>query len=207
VVGNNLVISVLREITGKAAPGQPPAYTPAHVLMGLELIGARLGVGRQQLSRELRLGEGTIRTMVGRFKSLELVSTSRGGMGLTDKGREILTEFGRMLSVSELPETPLTVGSKNYAVLVKGASAKVSLGIEQRDAAMIVGAKGATTLVSDGKGLRMPSMEDALEAPLEELILRELKPMAGDVIIIGSSDDCFLAELGAKSAALGLIEG
>lgn len=198
-------LGIMHEITGKIAPGKNPAYTPAHVLIGLELIGADLGIGRQQLSRKLRLGEGTIRTMVSRLRSLELVSISRGGMNLTEKGRELLAEVESIFSVSGLPESPITIGSENYAVLVKRASTKVRLGIEQRDAAMIVGAEGATTLVLDEKGLRMPSMVNALDAPLKELILRKLKPVSGDVVIIGSSDDPFLAELGAKSAALELV--
>jgi DNA-binding XRE family transcriptional regulator len=125
-------------------------------------------------------------------------------MNLTEKGRELLAEIESIFSVTELPESPITIGSKNYAVLVKRASTKIRLGIEQRDAAMIVGAKGATTLISDEKGLRMPSMENAIEASLEKLILEELKPVSGDVVIIGSSNDRFLAELGAKSAALEL---
>ena len=35
-------ISILREISGKVAPGRPPAYTEAHALMGLESIGSGL---------------------------------------------------------------------------------------------------------------------------------------------------------------------
>ena len=199
-------LSVLRQVVAKLTPGRSPSYTEAHVLKAMELLGAGDGIGRQQLARELRLGEGTIRTMVSRFKSLKLVNASRGGMGLTDKGREVLTEFGRMLSASEMPETPLTVGSKNYAVLVKGASASVSLGIEQRDAALIAGALGATTLVYDGENLLMPGTSEELDPETRRLILTSLSPRQGDVIVIGSSSDRHLAELGAKAAALELLD-
>jgi len=198
-------LSVLREITGKIAPGRPPAYTPAHALMGLEMIGAGLGVGRQQLSRELRLGEGTIRTMVTRMKSLGLVEATRGGMSLTEEGREVLAEANQMISSSEIPETSLTVGSNNHAVLVRGASAKVGLGIEQRDAALIAGALGATTLICKGGGLIIPGTSEKLDPEINRLILARLSPGEGDAIIVGSSDDPYLAELGAKSAALELL--
>ncbi len=198
-------LSVLREITGKIAPGRPPAYTTAHALMGLEMIGAGLGVGRQQLSRELRLGEGTIRTMVSRMKSLGLVEATRGGMNLTEEGREVLAEANQVISSSEIPETSLTVGSSNHAVLVRGASAKVALGIEQRDAALITGALGATTLICKGGGLLIPGTSEKLDPEINRLILARLSPGEGDAIIVGSSDDPYLAELGAKSAALELL--
>ena len=198
-------LSVLREITGKIAPGRPPAYTLAHALMGLEMIGAGLGVGRQQLSRELKLGEGTIRTMVTRMKSLGLVEATRGGMSLTEEGREVLAEANQMISSSEIPETSLTVGSNNHAVLVRGASAKVVLGIEQRDAALIAGALGATTLIREGGGLLIPGTSEELDPEIRRLILARLSPGEGDAIIIGSSGDPYLAELGAKTAALELL--
>jgi hypothetical protein len=198
-------LSVLREITGKIAPGRPPAYTLAHTLMGLEMIGAGLGVGRQQLSRDLRLGEGTIRTMVSRMKSLGLVDATRGGMSLTEYGREVLTEANQMISSSEIPETSLTVGSNNHAVLVRGASAKVGLGIEQRDAALIAGALGATTLIYEGGSLLIPGTSEELDPETRRLILARLSPGERDAIIIGSSGDPYLAELGAKTAALDLL--
>jgi hypothetical protein len=197
---------VLREIAGKVAPGRPPAYTQAHALIGLELIGAGLGVGRQQLSRELGLGEGTIRTMVSRMRGLGLVDASRGGMSLTEEGRGVLEELNEATSTSEIPETPLTVGIKNYAVLVKGTSAGVSLGIEQRDAALMAGALGATTLVCDGESLLMPGTSEELDPETRRLILASLSPREGDVIVIGTSDDQHLAELGAKAAALKLLD-
>ena len=199
-------LSVLRQVVAKLAPGRPPAYSLAHALMGLELIGAGLGVGRQQLARELRLGEGTIRTMVSRMRGLGLVNASRGGMSLTEKGREILAELDDVMSTSKIPETSLTVGSENYAVLIKCASAKVRLGIEQRDAALISGALGATTLVYEGGNLRMPGTTEELDPETSQLILDDLGPGDGDVIIIGSSVDAFLAELGAKAAALKLLQ-
>ena len=199
-------LSVLRQVVAKLAPGRPPAYSLAHALMGLELIGAGLGVGRQQLARELRLGEGTIRTMVSRMRGLGLVNASRGGMSLTEKGREILAELAEVMSTSEIPETSLTVGSENCAVLVRCASAKVNLGIEQRDAALISGALGATTLVYERGGLRMPGTAEDLDPETSQLILGDLSPGEGDVIIIGSSVDAFLAELGAKAAALMLLQ-
>jgi len=90
-------------------------------------------------------------------------------------------------------------------VLIRGAASKVKGGIEQRDAAIIAGATGATTLVLDDGGLRMPGMEEPLAESVRSLIMEELGPSPGDAIIIGSSDEPILAEMAAKSAALKLL--
>jgi hypothetical protein len=199
-------LNILKEIAGKVAPGRPPAYTEAHALMGIEAIGSGLGIGRQQLSRELGLGEGTIRTLVGRMKALGLIETSRGGMRLTGDGEAILEALGDLFWGCGLTTLPITVGPINYAVLIRGAASKVKSGIEQRDAAIIAGASGATTLVLDDEGLRMPGMEEPMDESVRDLILEELGPSLGDAMIIGSSDDPILAEMAAKSAALKLLE-
>jgi hypothetical protein len=199
------VLRIVREISEKAAPGRPPAYSEAHVLRALVLIGAGKGIGRQQLSKELRLGEGTVRTLVNRMRGRGLLYTSRGGMTLTPEGQKLLTAFGEIFFAAEFPDTQLTVGSSNYAVLVKGAGRKIRRGVEERDAAIIAGAEGATTLVYDGERLQMPGMEMEIDSSTVDHIHKSLRPSKGDVIIIGSANDPFEAEMGAISAALKLL--
>ena len=198
-------LSILKEIAGKVAPGRHPAYTEAHALMLLETIGSGRRIGRQQLSRELELGEGTIRTLVRRMKAIGLVETSRAGMSLTGDGMTFLETLGDLTWGCDLTAIPITVGSLNHAVLVRGAAPKVKCGLEQRDIAIIAGASGATTLVLDDQGLRMPGMETPIVESVHSLIIGKLGPRPGDVIIIGSSDDQILAEIAAKSAALKLL--
>ena len=101
---------------------------------------------------------------------------------------------------------PITVGVANFAVLVKGAASKVKRGIEQRDAAIMVGAQGATSLIMQDGRLRMPGMDETIGAEIERIIQERMELCEGDALIIGSSDDLFLAEIGAKSAALILLE-
>ena len=81
-------------------------------------------------------------------------------------------------------------------------------GIEQRDAAIMAGAKGATTLIFTKNRLTMPGIKEdvsksnaSILASLSKLIMNE-----GDVIIIGSADEKIRAELGAKTAALQLLK-
>jgi hypothetical protein len=81
-------------------------------------------------------------------------------------------------------------------------------GIEQRDAAIKMGATGATTLTFKQNRFVMPGT-DTNYAPLSKephtttLLLEKLKPEDGDVVIIGSDmQDERRAELAAKNAAL-----
>lgn len=127
-------------------------------------------------------------------------------MVLTPKGQEVLSRLMELISSTEMPETTITVSSKNYAVLVKNVGGNVRKGIEQRDAALIAGAKGATTLVYEEGRLKMPSMVTDLESSISRYLLESLRPMDGDAIIIGSAEEILAAEIGAKFAALKLLE-
>jgi len=193
-------------IAEKAGPSRTPSYIAAHVLKALEIIGSTLGVGRQQLARELGIGEGTVRTLVRRLKGEELIEISRGGMSLTEKGADMLNDMLERMRSTELRETGITVGKSNFAVLVKGSAKHVQNGVEQRDSALIVGARGATTLTYRGGQLRIPGLGMDIPSKLENELISKLEPSEGDVLIIGAADEPLMAELGAKAAALELIE-
>jgi hypothetical protein len=127
-------------------------------------------------------------------------------MHLTEKGNAFLNEIREHIQGSNLPDLPITVGPINFAVRIKGGASKIKSGVEQRDAAIIAGALGATTLVVDKNKLKMPSMKDeSIDKSIHNLIIDELNPCSGDAIIIGSSETPFLAEIAAKSAALKLV--
>jgi DNA-binding transcriptional regulator LsrR (DeoR family) len=173
--------------------------------MALELIGSVPGIGRQQLAKRLEIGEGTCRTLIRRLMDDGLIDISRGGMVLTAKGVEVKAKIGELIVSAELPETDLTVGPKNYGVFVRNASGKVKQGVEQRDAALIAGAKGATTLIYEAGRLRMPGMDMDPPGALARSLTDRLKPREGDVIIIGTANTSSSAEMGAKAAALELL--
>ena len=195
----------LRQAVTKLAAGRSPAYTETHVLKAMEFMEAGGSIGRQQLARELRLGEGTVRTLISRLKGQGLIATTRGGMSLTEVGSLLLEEIKVQYRTFELPETQMTLGTNNYAVLVKGAGSFVDKGIEQRDAAIIAGARGATTLVAEDGKIRMPGFVEQIDSTIIEMIRVSVHLEEGDVIIIGSDDEKFNAEMGAKSAALKLM--
>jgi DNA-binding transcriptional regulator LsrR (DeoR family) len=198
-------VSILYGIAEKAAPGRFPSYAPAHVLKAIELISLGFNVGRQQLASGLGIGEGAARTIVRRLKGEGLITISRGGMALTERGGGLLETLYKRIYGTELTPTGLTVGKCDYAVLVRGTASKIGSGVEQRDLALLSGAKGATTLVFRDNMFQLPRLEVEPSPALAEELTEKLKPDEGDVVIIGTADRMLNAEIGSKSAALELL--
>jgi len=81
------------------------------------------------------------------------------------------------------------LGRFNYAVLLKQYGFALKSGIEQRDAAIRMGAIGATSLLFKHNRFVMPGTNyDPLtkEPETARLLLEKLKPEDGDAIFIGS---------------------
>ena len=94
-------------------------------------------------------------------------------------------------------------------MLIKGGGDKVKTGVEQRDAAILTGAKGATTLVFKKQTLIQPGISENLARDFPTAfnqITRRLEPKNNDVIVVGSADTWQKAEYGALAAAWTLIQ-
>jgi predicted transcriptional regulator len=181
-----------------------------HVFKALETIEAEGPIGRVKLSRALGLGGGVIRTLVKHLESEGLINISRIGIVLSDSGKKLFSDLKSRLSKEiDVPKSPLTIGSHNVAILVKDAANLMKRGLEQRDAAIKVGALGATTLVFSRGKLNMPAIEeDAFECdpPIRVELISKLQPRENDVIIIGSANNKLTAEYGAIAAVLETLE-
>ncbi|MGB8779969.1 MAG: DUF4443 domain-containing protein [Candidatus Bathyarchaeia archaeon] len=202
------ILEIVSRVSSKIAPGRFPSFAEAHVLKALEEISLEKSVGRLKLSKDLHLGEGETRTLVKHLKNEGLIDVSKSGISLSADGRKLLSRLRTLVSEQiEIPSTPLTVGPFNVAVRVRGMKDSVKYGVEERDAAMVAGAKGATTLIFTKNRLAMPGTDEDLSKSDPHILtsFSKLGLNEGDVIIIGSGDDKIRAELGAKSAALELL--
>lgn len=165
-------------------------------------------VSRHLLGKELSLGEGAIRTLLKHLKMKGLIGATNSGTRLTEKGMTMLS--GLISSIpaeTSIPKSSVTLSNFNYAVLLKQYGFAIKSGIEQRDAAIKIGATGATTLLFKDDKFVIPgtTKDDSLakEPYLAKLLVKKLKPEDGDVIIIGSAiEDVRIAEFAAKNAAL-----
>jgi predicted transcriptional regulator len=199
---------ILEKITGEKAPGPSPTFSVFHMLRAIELI-ANKAIGRSKLAEELGVGEGATRTMINRLKDAGLITTSKLGCSLTSKGlklwNEYRTVFRRKVGIGK---SELTLADYNVAILVKNRGHKVKSGMEQRDAAIMVGAKGATTIMFKGERLVIPSVSDNMAKDFPKVanqMVRLLQPEENDVIVVGGADSLAKAEYGALAAAWTLV--
>lgn len=180
--------------------GPLPRFSAVHLWMVLELIGKHRRIGRKHLSRMTGLGEGSIRTIVEKLSKLDLVRSARGGSYLSEKGEDVLR---RLPKIYEIKLRFLSLGKFSMISVVQGGASNVSSGIEQRDAAVQAGGKGATVLVFKGGKLRFPDGKEVCEEA--DRVLEVTAPAEGDAIVIGFGDDKISAELATRAAALSLM--
>jgi DNA-binding MarR family transcriptional regulator len=198
---------VLERVASRYAPSRVLSFDVAHVFTALQMLENDGRTSRSELCSRLVLGEGTVKTLVKHLKAQGLVKTSNGGTMLTTKGKSICKELLSTITAEmSLPKCSIALSRFNYAVLVREFSFAVRLGIEQRDAAIKMGATGATTLLFKENKFVMPaSSNDSLkkERQVRKMLVEKLNPKEGDAIIIGSADrNEKTAELAAKNAAL-----
>ncbi|MCW4054527.1 MAG: hypothetical protein NWE84_06370 [Candidatus Bathyarchaeota archaeon] len=200
--------SFIEGLASPKGPGPSTTFSMFHIFYALELV-AKKPIGRNKLAEKLSVGEGAIRTIIGRFKSAGLIITSKEGCSLTDKGLSVWKNFeGAFPKRVEIEKTALTISEYNYAFLVKNKGHKVKSGIDQRDAAIMGGARRALVIVFKNDRLIIESISNSIERDFPKaakIILRDLKPAENDVIIIAGADDLLRAKRGAFAASWVLI--
>jgi predicted transcriptional regulator len=201
---------LLEGLLEEKAPGPFLSFSIFHLIKALELIAKEGPIGRGKLSEELKTGEGATRTLIERLRNAGLIAVSKQGCFLTEKGNRIWSKMQLVFPQKvKLKPNELALAACNVAVRVRGCSDKVRSGLEQRDAALLAGAKGAITLLFRKEKLVLPAISedvakdfpDAFSKITKHLLLEE-----NDVIVIGSADAWDKAEYGALAAAWSLIE-
>jgi len=196
-------------VADRYAPSRILTFDLVHVFKIMQLISDNGKISRSLLVKELGLGEGSVKTLVKHMKMNGMIETSNAGMWLTNKGKSLYSKLHLVMPYEmDIPRCDIALGKFNHAVLVKNMAANIRSGIEQRDAAIKIGATGATTLIfKDSKFLMPGTGQDFLrkDPNVRSLMLKRFVPDDKDVIIIGSADNKKIAEIAAKSAALQTI--
>jgi len=200
--------SFIESLASPKGPGPSTTFSMFHIFYALELV-AKKPIGRNKLAEKLNVGEGAIRTIISRLKDSGLIVTSKEGCTLTDKGMKIWKNFETAFPKRvEIGKTALTTSEYNYAFLVKNKGHKVKSGIDQRDAAIMGGARRALVIVFKNGQLIIESISNSIEKDFPEaanVILRDLKPKDNDAIIIAGADNLLKAKRGAFAASWVLI--
>jgi hypothetical protein len=150
-----------------------------------------------------------VRTIISRLRTAGLIETSKAGCTLTKKGVDTWNEFEQFFPKRvEIPKTELSQSEFNFAFLVKNSGNKVKSGIDQRDAAIIAGARKALVTVFKDGHLHIQAVSDCIEKDYPKAatqIREQLAPQENDVVIIAGADSALRAKRGAFAASWTLL--
>jgi len=181
-------------------------FSIPHVFKALQLLCLEKYVSRSKFCKELHLGEGAIKTLILHLKDVKMVDTTKSGTYLTPKGKKFSESLNKVIkNECKLNKSKITSTKHSHAIILKNYSNAIKTGLEQRDYAILYGSSGCITLLYRNEQFVFPGEDrDCLEDDLNTRakLYENLHPEEGDVIIISSSDDPFVAEVSAKNSAL-----
>ena len=173
-------------------------YNSIDVLRCFLRLGSNMG--RQELAKELELGEGTIKTVLGILKSKNLISSAKKGHFLSRKGSHELDNIIKSISAPKaFTSKEIYPEYKKIGVHVKNANPLGQI-YRLRDIAVKNGAEGAIILKFEG---RLYAPEAGIRQDFEKLE-EQFDFRKGDVLIVGFSNDKRGAENGTLSVAVEL---
>jgi hypothetical protein len=199
-------IQILQNIVSRKGSAKVLTFSVPHVFKALQLLHKEQFVSRATFCKQLHMGEGAVKTMIGHLREEAMVDSTKSGTFLTAKGQTYVKSLLNIISAEcEIKKCMIAQGKFNYAVILKKYGFATKTGMEQRDYAILYGALGATTLLyKDGRFIFPNEHVDCLVGdPQTRAALHDkLKPQNGDMIIIASANDPFVAEIAAKNSAL-----
>ena len=186
--------------------GPAPRFTNLHVWKTMHNIAKDGKVSRKHLTKNVGVGEGSIRTILIQLKKKNFIKITQAGVSLTEKGKKFLDKH--KIKIVRINAKNIVVGKYTVSAFIKNRGHKIRYGLEQRDEAIKNGATGATTIISREEKLAAPGITDNLKKDypdVAEQIFSKFEIEKNDVVIIGSGDSLKKAEDGAIAGALSLF--
>jgi hypothetical protein len=160
-------------------------YTEGDILLTLKILQTQK-IGRKALASRLGLGEATIRTIFRKLESTHLITSTRQGQKITEKGTHYLETHPHFTLPVPVTVETLTLSTYNLASVVCNYAHAVNTGIQFRDAAIISGACGATTLIFSSGKLHFPDTTP-LPAEIASPLLNQFSFSENDILIIATA--------------------
>ncbi|HXG73517.1 MAG TPA: DUF4443 domain-containing protein [Candidatus Nitrosotenuis sp.] len=199
-------MQILQNIVSRKGSAKVLTFSVPHVFKALQLLYKDRFVSRATFCKQLHMGEGAVKTMIGHLREASMVSSTKSGTFLTGKGQAYIKNLLDIISgEAEIKKCKIAQGKFNYAILLKKYGFATKTGMEQRDYAVLYGALGATTLLYKDDRFVFPNEHvDCLANDLKtrNTLLDKLRPQNGDMIIIAAANEQFVAEIAAKNSAL-----
>ena len=186
------------------------SYNDSDLLFVMEKLAEALSaghmVGRGRISSLTGIGEGMIRSILQKLKSLGFLSVTRTGITLSITGSDLIRTLG--VSLADIGHTDSAIGIHQVALIVKGKADMINKGVEQRDSGLKSGGDGCTTIVCREGVLMLPPDWNVDErSPQLASDIRRHGITDGDVLLIGGSNTGIReAARAVNSAMLELIE-
>ncbi len=181
-------------------------FSIPHVFKALQLLSKEKFVSRATFGKEIHLGEGAVKTLISHLKEAKIIETTKSGSFLTEKGKKISKQIHDVIqNECKIKKCGVVTGKNNHAIILKNYDFSINSGLEQRDYAILYGSSGCTTILFKENRFVFPGdSKDCFreDEKTKKYILKNWAPEEGDVIIISSSDDPFVAEISAKNSAL-----
>ena len=200
------IIEVMQNIVSRKGSSKVLTFSIPHVFKALQLLGENKYVSRATFGREIHLGEGAVKTLISHLREAKIIESTKSGSFLTDKGWKIVKQLQKTVPFeSEIKKCSIVPGRKNHAIILKNYAFAIKSGLEQRDYAIMYGSSGCITILFQNNIFTFPREETdcfSNDQKTKQHIIENMHPENGDVIIISSSDDSFVAEISAKNSAL-----
>src|SRR5574337_1706247 len=91
------VVKLLGKVAQRYYPSRVLSFEPAHIFKVLQVTHENTKASRSLLIEELELGEGSIKTLVKHLKMHGLITTSKSGMTLTNKGKVLFLKLNEAI--------------------------------------------------------------------------------------------------------------
>ena len=135
-----------------------------------------------------------------------MIDSTKSGSILTEKGNKISKQIRRYIPKEcQIKKCKLIPGKNNHAIILKDYAFAIKSGLEQRDYAIMYGASGCITMLFYDSKFVFPGQDKDCfhnDNTTKKFLINRLEPQEGDVIIVSSSNDLFVAEISAKNSAL-----
>lgn len=198
----------LKELNKRKGPGH--LFSIVHFYLVLKYLSdEKKPIGRYSLGKRLKLGRGSIRTVINKLSDEDLIkSEGHKGHIITTNGQKVLTEISNtIIEIKPLENVDdLTVSQKNVGCQVRDSNDFLDSSLKLRDEAIKVGAQGVTTLIYKNNNFLILGMEEAFDIKNDykelynELIMKFINLKSNDLIIIGTAESEILAKIGVLSA-------
>ncbi len=200
----------LESITKSEPPrGPAPAFSPVHVVNAILIIDSEQSIGRIALSKRLKIGEGSVRTMIKKLIEKGVISVdSIGGCNLTEAGVRIVSELKQSI-VKRVPFdlTEMGIALPSHAVHIRSDLTKIPL-TKLRDIAVRNGTDGLVVFSYGSRKIMLPLMTEDISKvypALTSYLGNSFKLVEGDSVLVGFSNDAAHAEEGTFAAALAVL--